>query len=300
MKVFLTGATGLIGRVLAAELLGRGHQVTALTRSAPAAGELLPSAVRLVEGDPARPGPWQEALAGCHACVHLAGEPVAAGRWTPARKERIERSRVDSTRLVAEVVAAGGPEVLVAGSAVGFYGDRGEELLDEAAPPGRGFLAEVCLRWEAAAAPAARRARVVHLRSGIVLAREGGALPKLALPFRLFAGGPLGKGDFYMPWIHLADEVGLLLLALTDHRASGPLNAAAPEPARNRDLARALGEVLGRPSVLPTPEAAVRLATGELADVLLCSQRVVPRRALELGYAFRFPALRPALRDLLG
>lgn len=300
MHVFLTGATGLIGRSLARSLLDDGHAVTALTRDAAAAARSLPAGARAVEGDPARPGPWQEALARADACVHLAGEPVAAGRWTAARKAAIEASRVDSTRLVAEVIGAGGPAVLVAGSAVGFYGSRGDEPLDEGAAPGQGFLADVCRRWEAATRPAEGRARVVHVRTGLVLARDGGALPKLVLPFRLLAGGPMGDGAAWQPWIHLADEVGLLRLALEDGRARGPLNAAAPEAARSRDLARALGRVLRRPSLLPTPAAALRLALGELADVVLASQRVVPARALELGYRFRFPALEPALRDLLG
>jgi uncharacterized protein len=297
MRVFVTGATGLIGRTLIGELLADGHAVVAVTRRGPGAG--LPTGVEVVEGDPARPGRWQEALAGCNACVHLAGEPVASGRWTAERKARIEGSRVDSTRLVAEVITAGGPDVLVSGSAVGLYGSRGDELLDEASPPGTGFLAEVSRRWEAAAAPAARRARVVLLRTGIVLARQGGALPELVRPFRLMAGGPLGAGDFWQPWIHLADEVGLLRLALHDPRVAGPLNATAPAPVRNRELAAALGRVLHRPARLRVPEAALRLLVGELADVLLASQRVVPAKALELGYEFRFPALEPALRDLL-
>ncbi|HET9555446.1 MAG TPA: TIGR01777 family oxidoreductase [Anaeromyxobacteraceae bacterium] len=297
MHVFLTGATGLIGRALAARLLADGHAVTGLTRRR--AGAALPAGVAPFEGDPARPGRWQEVLARCDACVHLAGEPVAAGRWTAARKARIESSRVDSTRLVAEVIAAGGPSILVAGSATGYYGSRGDEPLDESAAPGAGFLAGVTRRWEAAAAPAARRARVVNVRTGLVLAREGGALPRLVLPFRLFAGGPLGDGGAWQPWIHLEDEVGLLRMALLDGRASGPLNAAAPEPATSRDLARAIGAALRRPAFVPAPAFALRLALGELAEAVLSSEKVVPRKALDLGYAFRFPSLAPALRALL-
>lgn len=297
MHVFLTGATGLIGRALGASLLADGHAVTALTRGVSGP---LPDGARRVVGDPARPGAWQEALRGADACVHLAGEPVAAGRWTAARKAAIEASRVDSTRLVAEVLASGGPRVLVCGSAVGFYGSRGDEPLDEGAAPGEGFLADVCRRWEAASGPAEPRARVVHVRTGLVLDRQGGALPRLVLPFKLLGGGPLGDGRGWQPWIHLADEVGLLRLALLDGRVRGPLNAAAPGAATSRDLARALGEVLHRPSLLPTPAAALRLALGEMAEVVLASQRVVPRKALDLGYRFRFPDLGPALRDLLG
>ncbi|WP_242396069.1 TIGR01777 family oxidoreductase [Anaeromyxobacter oryzisoli] len=298
MHVFLTGATGLIGTALAAALVERGHRVTGLSR-APEGRARLPAGVRHVRGDPAAPGPWEEELARADACVNLAGEPVAGGRWTAARKRRIRESRVRATERLAAVIRAGGPRVLVSGSAVGFYGARGDELLDESSAPGEGFLAEVTQAWEDAAAPAAERARVVRVRTGLVLARGGGALPQLVRPFRLFAGGPLGRGDFWQPWIHLADEVGLLLLALEDPRCEGPLDACAPEPVRNRDLARVLGRVLHRPSLLPTPEVAIRLALGEVADVVLASQRVLPRKALALGYRFRFPEIEGALRDLL-
>ena len=296
MHVFVTGATGLIGRALCEALRRRGDEVTALSRRP---GVALPPGVRLVQGDPAVAGAWTGALAGADAVVHLAGEPVAGGRWTAARKARLVSSRLDSTRLVAGAVAAGGPAVLVQGSAVGFYGDRGDEALDEAAAPGHGFLADLSVRWEAAAAPAAARARVVLVRTGLVLAREGGALPALARPFRLFAGGPLGDGRAWQPWIHLADEVGLLLLALDDARVRGPFNAVAPAPVRQAELASALARVLRRPNLFPVPEVALRLAVGEMAEVLLASQRVAPARAEALGYRWRFPALEPALRDLL-
>lgn len=296
MHVFVTGATGLIGRALCAELLRAGHRVTALSRPAAAA---LPAGVEPLRGDPAEAGPWQEALRRCDACVNLAGEPLAGRRWDAARKRRIRESRLRSATRVAEAVGAGGPGVLVQGSAVGFYGDRGDEELTERSPAGEGFLAELCAAWEAAAAPAAARARVVHLRTGIVLAREGGALPRMALPFRLLAGGPIGDGAFWQPWIHLADEVGLILWALGEGRAGGPLDAAAPAPLRNRELAAALGEALHRPAVLRTPALAVRLALGEMAEVVTASQRVLPEKALALGYRFRFPEAGPALHDLL-
>jgi uncharacterized protein (TIGR01777 family) len=298
MRVFVTGATGLIGRAVCRALAGRGDHVVALSR-ARSAGARLPAGVEVVAGDPVAPGAWQDELAGADACVHLAGEPVAEGRWTREKRRRISSSRVDATRNVAAVVRERGPRTLVSGSAVGFYGTRGDEVLDEDAAPGEGFLAEVAQAWEAAAAPAAARARVTLLRTGIVLSREGGALPKLVRPFRAFVGGPLGDGRFFQPWIHVADEVGLVLLALDDARVTGPMNAAAPEPVRNRDLARAIGKVLGRPSALPTPAAAIRLAVGEVAAEILSSQRAVPRKALQLGYPFRFPELEPALRDLL-
>jgi uncharacterized protein (TIGR01777 family) len=298
VHVFLTGATGLIGSAVGAALLGRGDVVTALSRS-PDAARRLPAGARVLTGDPGQPGAWEDELARCDACVHLAGEPLADGRWTAEKKRRIVVSRVDATARVAAVIARGGPGVLVSGSAVGYYGSRGDELLGEDASPGAGFLSDTCRAWEDAAAPAARRARVVRLRTGLVLARGGGALPRLALPFRLFAGGPIGRGAFWQPWIHLVDEVGLVLFALDTAAAEGPLNACAPEPARNRDLAHALGAALGRPARLPAPALAVRLVVGELADGVLASQRVVPRKALALGYRFRFTELEAALRELV-
>jgi uncharacterized protein len=297
MRVFLTGATGLIGKALARSLLGDGHEVVALSRRADPAA--LPPGTRLVTGDPAEPGPWQEELARCDACVNLAGEPVAAGRWTDDRRRRIRDSRVRATRNVAEVVARGGPAVLVNGSAIGYYGPRGDDVIDESSPPGNDFLAHVAVEWEEAVRPAGRRARATLVRTGIVLAREGGALPRLVLPFKLLAGGPLGDGNAWQSWIHLDDQVGILRLALEDPRATGPMNATAPDPVRNRDLARAIGRVLRRPSLVSTPAFALRAALGEMADVVLASQRVIPARALALGYRFRFPALEPALRDLL-
>jgi uncharacterized protein (TIGR01777 family) len=297
VRVFVTGATGLIGRAVSSALVAKGHEVAGLSRS-PDAAARLPAGVRAVTGDPTRPGPWQEALAACDACLHLAGEPIADGRWNAERKRLIGASRIDSTALIAGVVRSGGPGALVQGSAVDWYGSRGDEELDETSGPGEGFLAEVARDWEAAAAPARERARVVVLRMGVVLSREGGALPRLARPFQLFAGGPIGDGRFWMPWIHVADAVGLVLLALEDPRVEGPLDVTAPEPVRNRDLARALGGALGRPSFLPAPRIAVRAAVGELADVLVASHRVLPRKALALGYRFRFPDIRSALADL--
>ncbi|HET6440658.1 MAG TPA: TIGR01777 family oxidoreductase [Anaeromyxobacter sp.] len=299
MHVFLTGATGLIGRAVARALLERGEQVTALSR-APGGRGRLPPGTRAVVGDPVRPGRWQEELLRADACVHLAGEPLDRGRWNAERRRVIRESRIASTRCVAEVLGGAGPRVLVCGSAVGVYGDRGDEELDESAAPGSGFLAELGQEWEAAATPARGRARVVALRTGIVLARDGGALPRMTLPFRLFAGGPLGDGRFWQPWIHLADEVGLILLSLEHPGADGPLNAVAPNPVQNRDLARAIGKALNRPSVLPAPALALRMALGELASEVLASQRAVPRKALGLGYRFRFPEVTAALRDLLG
>ncbi|HTT72353.1 MAG TPA: TIGR01777 family oxidoreductase [Anaeromyxobacteraceae bacterium] len=297
MRVFVTGARGLIGHALSESLLAGGHEVVGLSRSPEPLG-LSPGA-RRVAGDPATPGSWLEELAHCDACVHLAGEPIAGGRWTEARKARIRDSRILSTRLVARAIAQGGPRVLVSGSAVGYYGPRGDEALDESAPPGDDFLSRLCQAWEAAALEAAPRARVVLLRSGIVLAEGGGALQELVRPFHLFLGGPIGQGAFFEPWIHLADEVALIRFALEDGGLTGPVNATAPNPVRNRELARAIGRVLGRPSLVKVPPLALRLALGELSSVVASGQRAIPKKALERGFTFRFPELLGALEDLL-
>jgi uncharacterized protein (TIGR01777 family) len=295
----VTGATGLVGRRLVPALVARGCEVRAATRS-PRAD--LPGAA-VVQWDGRRLPP--EALAGCGGIVHLAGEPIFGGAPTAARRARMRSSRVDSTRLLVESLAALPPErrpgVLVCASAVGFYGDRGEQELDESAPPGRGFLAELCVDWEAAARAAeAHRLRTVSLRIGVVLAREGGALALMARAFRLGLGGRLGDGRQWFPWIHADDLVALIEAALGDERCAGPLNAVAPQPVRNAELTRELARAVRRPAVLPVPAFALRLLLGELAGELLGSRRVVPARANGLGFRFRSETLARALETELG
>jgi uncharacterized protein (TIGR01777 family) len=243
-----------------------------------------------------------ECLRDVDAIFHLAGEPVASGRWTAKKKARIRDSRrVGTANLVRGLAAAEvRPRVLVCASAVGYYGDRRDEILDESSAPGNDFLAEVCRLWESAAAEANRfGVRVVSVRTGVVLGRDGGALAKMLLPFRLGLGGRLGGGRQWMPWVHIDDLVGLLLHAATHDAVEGPMNGTAPHPVTNREFTRLLAATLRRPALFPMPGAALKLAVGEFAELLLASQRVVPQVALRTGYAFQYPDLEPALEEIL-
>lgn len=293
MKVSVVGATGLIGRRVTRALADRGDEVVAVSRS----GREVPGA-RPVAWDARDPFP-AAAREGVDAVVNLAGEPLL-GRWTEAKKRAIRASRTSTTRRIAEAVGEGGPGTLVSGSAVGFYGDRGDEVLDEGSTRGTGFLADVAAEWEGAALEAgARGARVVLIRTGIVLAPDGGALPKMVTPTKLGAGGPLGSGDQWWPWIHVDDEVGIILWALDTPAVTGPVNATAPNPVRQRQFATALARVLGRPACLPTPAFAVRLGLGEAASIVLEGQRALPQAAANGGYRFAHPDVQEALRAAL-
>lgn len=301
MRVVITGGTGLIGRALADELAARGDEVIITSRNPDRVSE-LPDGIEVAAWDGETAAQVAPLLAGAAAVVHLIGEGIADGRWTAERKRRIERSRTRSTTALVEALGAADPrpQVLLQGSAVGYYGMRGAETLTETSSAGSGFLAEVCQAWEAAGSGAeALGVRRVLLRTGVVLAQEGGALPKMALPFRFFAGGPVGSGEQWVPWIHLADEVGAMRYLLDTPSAQGRFNLVAPECVTNRELSRTLGRVLGRPSFMPAPAFAMKLALGEMAELLLGSQRVEPAALVEAGYDFRFPNLEPALRDLL-
>jgi uncharacterized protein (TIGR01777 family) len=292
LKALVTGATGLVGRELVS-LLPAPH---VLTRS--------PDGYRSTSG--AKAWGWRPeheripaaAFDEVEAVFHLAGEPVAEGRWTAAKKQRIRDSRVLGTRQL--VASIGGilprPRVLICASAIGYYGDRGDELLDEASPAGRGFLPDVCRAWEAEALEAEKfGVRVVLARFGVVLAPRGGALERMRTPFRLGLGGKLGSGLQWMSWVHLDDAVGLLLHAVTHKPLRGPLNVVSPNPVTNQEFTRQLARALSRPAVLPVPRLALSLALGEISEVLLESQRVLPRVAQQSGYAFAFPDLAPAL-----
>ena len=305
MKVLISGASGLVGSALARSFVSGGHEVRRLVRRKPVAAAAVPPKGdgREIFWDPAAGKLEPDALEGIDAVVHLAGENVAGGRWTAARKRRILNSRVAGTGLIARAVAAADPPpVLASASAIGFYGDRGDQPVDETAAGGDGFLAGVCRQWEAAASPALDRgARVVLVRIGLVLSSRGGALAKMLTPFRLGLGGIVGDGRQVMSWIHLDDLVGVFEHALADPNLSGPINAVAPAAVTNRDFTRTLGRVLGRPTLVPMPAPMVRLAFGEMGtELLLASTRVVPSRLQASGYAFRFPDLESALRHELG
>jgi len=293
--VALTGASGLLGTRLYPAFARAGYRVLPLVRRAPRAGEAA--------WDPLHGTLDLGGLAGVTAAVHLAGESIAAGRWTEQVKHRIRESRTRGTRLLAESLArlTPRPSVLVSASAIGIYGDRGDEILTEESPLGHDFLAATGREWEAATAPAFDTGiRVVRLRFGIVLAREGGALPRMVRPFRFGVGGPIGSGRQWMSWVAIEDLVAVVLQALTDTRMDGPINVVAAEPVRNADFARALGRVLHRPALLPAPAFALRFLFGEMADTaLLASQRVLPARLSALGFRHQFPTLAPALRHAL-
>jgi uncharacterized protein len=302
MKIIIAGGSGFLGSALTSLLLANGHDVVVLSRGGKPAAVSRPRLTGVTWTPNGQSGGWARELTGADAVVNLAGESIAAKRWTPAQKETLRQSRLLATRSLT--VAIRGLQharpVLVSGSAVGYYGDRGEETLSEASAPGSDFLATLCQEWEAAAADAAPVTRVVFVRTGLVLDRKEGALGKMLLPFRMFAGGPLGSGRQYMPWIHKADWTRLVAWAIENEGARGPVNATGPRPVTNAEFSSALGHALHRPSFMPAPGFALRLALGEMADALLLSgQRALPVRASDLGFAFKFNDLAEALADVL-
>jgi len=299
VRITVTGATGRIGCHLVTALKARGDEVTALSRDPHKATQRL--GVDAVAWHPQREPAPAQALAGRDAVVHLAGEDVGQ-RWSDEAKREIRDSRELGTRnLVAGLAAAQlRPPLLVSASAAGFYGAHGDEAVEEGSPPGRDWLADVCVRWERETDVAAQHGvRVVKLRTGVVLDAAGGALAKMLPPFKAGLGGPIAGGRQYLPWIHRDDLIGLYLAAIDSRDFSGPLNASAPEPATNKDFSKVLGGVLHRPAVAPVPGLTIKLMYGEMAQIVLTGVRMIPARAGELGYAFAHPDLDEALRDTL-
>jgi uncharacterized protein (TIGR01777 family) len=307
MKLVIAGGSGFLGAPLAEAYAEEGHEVLVLTRSIIAGdsrhdpGTGVPGISRVGWSPDGRIGPWAALLDGADAVINLSGASLDRQRWSPQRKAQLRDSRILATRSLTAAIlsAAVPPRVFVSGSAVGYYGDTGDQPVTEASPAGGDFLSHLCEDWEAEAQRAQPSGtRLSLVRSGIVLERSGGALPRMMLPFRFFAGGRIGSGRQYFSWIHRLDWVELVRWIVQTPDASGPINATAPVPITNRQLARALGRALHRPSLLPVPAIGLKIAVGELADSLLTGQRVLPTRALALGYHFRYPEIDQAFRGL--
>jgi uncharacterized protein len=302
MKIVIAGGSGFLGRALTNALAADGHQTVVLTRGAQAGQH---ARVRSVQWTPnGSVGPWASEVSGADAVINLAGESIASRRWSDVQKRRIFDSRALATRSLAAAIDAAGdpPPVFVSGSAVGYYGPRGDEPLTEDAPAGSDFLAQVCSRWETEAERArSPRTRVVCVRTGLVLDRREGALPRMLPPFYVGIGGPIGSGRQYWPWIHIEDWVDLVRWTVSDQRIAGAINASAPAPLPNSSFARALGRALRRPAVMPTPAFVLRIVLGEMADALLLSgQRALPAKAQQHGFAFRYSDIDGALQQIFG
>lgn len=302
MKILLSGCTGFIGGRLTKELALEGHDLVSLTRRKDHSGFFPAKNVRYVTWDGRDAGPLLSLVDGADAVINLAGESIANGRWNETRKKSLVSSRVGPTAAIVGAIAkaASKPRVLVNASAVGYYGNVDEGDVPEGRPAGEGFLASLCAEWESAANKAGTLGvRVVALRIGFVVGGKGSALGKMALPFRMFVGGPIGTGKQWLPWVHVSDVTGVARYALTAEQLRGPVNVVAPQQARMREFCAALGAALGRPSWAPVPGFVVRLLLGELADMVLGGQKVVPSALLKAGYGFRYPELPNALDDAL-
>ncbi|MDY6939512.1 MAG: TIGR01777 family oxidoreductase [Cyanobacteriota bacterium] len=305
MKVAIAGATGFVGSRLVEVLQKQDIQILVLTRNPDKAKRMFPPQafpkLEIVSYTPTESGAWQQSISGCDGVVNLAGAPIAEERWTPERKQEILESRQLGTRKIVEAIAAADekPSVLVNASAIGYYGSSETATFDETSTSGNDFLAQVCREWEAEAEKVKETGtRLAILRSGIVLGM-GGAIAKMLLPFKLFAGGPLGKGNQWFSWIHRNDIVNLISYALTHPEVEGTFNATAPNPVRMNELCRTLGEVMGRPSWLPVPEFALELLLGEGAQVVLEGQQVLPKRTLETGFEYQYTTVAPALKQVV-
>jgi uncharacterized protein (TIGR01777 family) len=295
MKIVVAGGTGFLGTPLVSQLRADGNDVSVLTRERPAPGQVMWS-------PDGTAGPWATVIDGADVVINLAGESIAGHRWTATHKARIRDSRILATRSVVAAIHAAvrKPATFVNASAVGYYGSRGTETLTEESAAGGDFLAMVCRAWEAEALAAADASRIILLRSAPVLEHDGGVLPQIARPFRLFVGGPIGSGNQYWSWIHRDDWIAIVRWALETSQVTGPVNLAGPAPVTNREFTATLGRVLRRPAFMPAPAFALRLVLGEMADVLLFSQRIIPAKAEALGFRFRYTTLEPALVAAIG
>ena len=302
MNIVVAGGTGFIGSALCQSLIGEGHQVSILTRRPEQAFHQREVPINWVLWNGQDRGSWEQALEGADAVINLAGASIADARWTDARKQLLTDSRVLTTRLLVKALPqrSSKPPTFINASGIGYYGASDDRTLDEGAARGKGFLADLCLAWEAEALRAAEfGARVVVVRTGMVLERDGGALPKMLSPFQFFAGGPIMPGSQWVSWIHRRDHIGMILWALTTPTVSGPINAVAPNPVTMKTFCEVLGRVLHRPSWLPVPGIALNILLGELGTLMTTGQRVIPAKAMEGGYTFQYPTLESALRAIL-
>ena len=301
MSIVITGATGFIGKHLCKSFVASGHKVVALTRNTKSAESILGQQVECVYWDGKNTGEWQKHIDGAKAVINLAGANLAGSLWTDNYKQKILASRINAGNAIVSAIknSEKKPTVLLQGSAIGIYGNRGEEALNETSATGSGFLADVVEQWEASVKSVETETRVVYLRTGIVLGKGEGTLAKMELPFKLFAGGPPGNGKQWFSWIHIQDVINAIQLLVENPKLDGAFNLTAPNPSRMEDFSKALGKVLNRPSWLPVPAIALKLLLGEMArETVLASQNVLPKKLLENDYQFLFPDLNPALSDL--
>jgi uncharacterized protein (TIGR01777 family) len=299
MKIVITGASGFIGSLLTDHLWSQRHHLILLSRNPPRESNLTQQ--EWISWKPGAPGDWEQAIDGVDGIINLAGEPIAAKRWSDAQKEKIRFSRVESTKALVKAVgkAVKKPKFLISASAVGYYGPRGDETITEETVPGNDYLARVCVDWEEEARKAESYGiRVALVRTGIVLGKGQGALAKMVVPFKYFVGGPLGSGNQWMPWIHIEDQIALLLFLIENQNARGPFNATAPNPVSMTEFCKTLGKVLNRPSWASVPGGMLTLLVGEMSEMLLKGQRAVPQAAVKLGHEFKYPNLLPALESL--
>lgn len=299
MKILITGAAGFVARHMIPFFIENGHEVICVDRNE-APQKFESDKVRFIRADTSKPGNWQDAVAGADAVVNLAGKNIFA-RWTEAYKKSLYDSRIQTTRNVVEAIDESDPPVLCSTSAVGYYGDQGDSVVDESFPEGDDFLARLCMDWENTALGAEKKdARVVLTRFALVMAKDGGALASMLPSFKYFFGGPMGDGSQWMPWIHVRDLVRAMLFVIENENISGPVNFASPNPVRNRDFSKTLAKVLNRPAVLRVPKFALKAALGELGASLLNSQRAIPARLTQAGFEFEYPGLEAALAAELG
>jgi len=305
MQVIITGGTGLIGKALYTELVADGHDVTVLSRNPSSTRSKMPAETKVVQWDGKTANGWGHLADGADAIINLAGAGIADKRWSASRKEAIYQSRMDVGKAVVEAVTAANkkPSVVIQASAVGYYGsDSGDTVLTESSGPGGGYLAQVCFDWESSTAALDKMGiRRPILRTGIVLSNKGGAWPKIKLPFMFwFAGGPLGSGKQWYPWIHIVDTARSIKFILENPEANGVFNLSAPNPLTNKEFAKVIGSVMGRPSFFPTPGFGMKIALGEMATIVLDGQRVVPHKLQEMGFTFKYPTAEAAVRNLTG